>query len=58
MDKFQQLKELLLSTERDYYKSLKGNQAAGLRLRKNLQDIKRQSSEIRIDSLILFKSAE
>jgi hypothetical protein len=50
MEKFNELKETLLALEEDATKFYdKGNKAAGVRLRKGLQDIKAISQVIRQD---------
>jgi hypothetical protein len=50
MENFKDLKETLLALEEDAIKFYeKGNKAAGVRLRKGLQDIKSLSQAIRQD---------
>jgi hypothetical protein len=50
MENFNELKETLLALEEDATKFYdKGNKAAGVRLRKGLQDIKSLSQTIRQD---------
>jgi hypothetical protein len=50
MENFNELKETLLALEEDAAKFYdKGNKAAGVRLRKGLQDIKSMSQTIRQD---------
>lgn len=50
MEKFQELKTLIASIEEDATKFYeKGNKAAGVRLRKGLQDIKTLSQVLRQD---------
>ena len=50
MENFNELKETLLALEEDAAKFYdKGNKAAGVRLRKGLQDIKTMSQTIRQD---------
>jgi len=50
MENFNELKETLLALEEDAAKFYdKGNKAAGVRLRKGLQDIKALSQAIRQD---------
>lgn len=50
MENFNELKEMLLALEEDAAKFYdKGNKAAGVRLRKGLQDIKSMSQTIRQD---------
>ncbi|MFT4030942.1 MAG: histone H1 [Siphonobacter sp.] len=48
MSKFAELKKLVLSLESDFEKFYdKGNQAAGTRVRKGMQDLKVMAQEIR-----------
>ena len=50
MKRFEQLKEMLSSLEDDFSKFYdKGNQAAGTRVRKGMQDMKNLAQEIRIE---------
>jgi hypothetical protein len=50
MDKFNELKALVASLEEDATKFYeKDNKAAGVRLRKGLQDIKTMAQELRLD---------
>lgn len=50
MDKFNELKELIASLEEDASKFYeKNNKAAGVRLRKGLQDIKTSAQALRQD---------
>jgi hypothetical protein len=50
MENFNELKETLLALEEDVTKFYdKGNKAAGVRLRKGLQDIKAMAQTIRQD---------
>ena len=50
MEKFNQLKSLVESLTEDYTKFFeKGNSAAGTRVRKSLQDIKKLAQEIRVE---------
>jgi hypothetical protein len=49
-EKFQQLKDLLVSLEADAEKFYnKSNSAAGTRLRKGLQDLKNLAQDIRLE---------
>ena len=49
MDKFNELKELIASIEDDVEKFyVKGNKAAGTRVRKVLQDVKKMAQEVRV----------
>ncbi len=48
MDKFNQVKDLIMSLEGDFVKFYdKQNQAAGTRVRKGMQDLKNLAQEIR-----------
>lgn len=50
MKRFQEIKDLVLSLEGDFEKFYeKGNQAAGTRVRKGMQDLKNLAQEIRIE---------
>lgn len=50
MEKFNKLKELVLEIEGDADKFYnKGNNAAGTRVRKGLQDLKNLSQELRLE---------
>jgi len=50
MNRFEQIKSLVLSLEADFVKFYdKENQAAGTRVRKGMQDLKTLSQEIRIE---------
>lgn len=50
MEKFEQLKQLVLSTEEDARKFYQGgNKAAGTRVRKAMQEIKNLAQEIRAE---------
>jgi hypothetical protein len=58
MEKFNQLKSLVESMTEDINKFYeKGNSAAGTRVRKSLQDIKKLSQEIRVEVSEKKKSA-
>lgn len=57
MNKFNQLRELVASMEDDFSKFYdKGNKAAGTRVRKGMQDLKKLCQEIRVD--VQSKKAE
>lgn len=48
MSKFSEVKDLVMSLEGDFEKFYeKGNQAAGTRVRKGMQDLKNMSQDIR-----------
>ena len=50
MNRFEQIRDLILSLEGDFNKFYdKGNQAAGTRVRKGMQDLKTLAQEIRIE---------
>ena len=50
MKRFEELKELVMSLEGDFSKFYdKGNQAAGTRVRKGMQDMKNLAQEIRVE---------
>ena len=50
MEKYAQLKQLILALEEDVSKFYeKGNQAAGTRVRKGMQEIKNMAQSIRVD---------
>ena len=50
MKRFEQLKDLVMSLEDDFEKFYdKGNQAAGTRVRKGMQEMKNLAQEIRIE---------
>ncbi len=50
MDKYEELRKLVLEGEEDFQKFYdKGNQAAGTRVRKRMQDLKNLAQEIRVN---------
>ena len=50
MKRFNQIRDLVLSLEGDFEKFYdKGNQAAGTRVRKGMQELKNLSQEIRVE---------
>ncbi len=50
MKKFDQLRDLVMSLEADFQKFYeKGNQAAGTRIRKGMQELKNLAQEIRLE---------
>lgn len=50
MEKYQQIRDLIVSAEGDFDKFYnKGNKAAGTRVRKAMQDLKELAQAIRID---------
>lgn len=49
-NRFNELKDLIMSLEDDFEKSYdKGNAAAGTRVRKGMQDLKTKAQEIRLE---------
>lgn len=58
MKRFDELKDLVLSLEGDFVKFYdKGNQAAGTRVRKGMQELKNLSQEIRVEVQTLKNDA-
>jgi hypothetical protein len=50
MERYQQLKALVESFEKDFEKFyVKGNQAAGVRVRKQMQELRQMAQDIRTD---------
>lgn len=50
MKRFDELRDLVMSLEADFQKFYdKGNQAAGTRVRKGMQDLKNVAQEIRVE---------
>ncbi len=50
MNQFETIKNMLMDLEKDFEKFYdKGNNAAGTRVRKGLQDLKNKCQEIRLD---------
>lgn len=50
MSRFEELKEIVDSLEEDFTKFYqKGNKAAGTRVRKGMQDLKRKAQDIRVE---------
>lgn len=50
MDRYAELRDLLLSVETDFKKFYeKDNKAAGTRVRKGLQELKKISQEVRVE---------
>ncbi|MES2388455.1 MAG: histone H1 [Bacteroidota bacterium] len=48
MNRFVEIRDLVMSLEADFEKFDKGNQAAGTRVRKGMQDLKNLAQDIRI----------
>ena len=48
---FNQLKQLIMDTEADLEKAATGNKAAGTRVRKAMQDVKKLAQEVRVKAL-------
>lgn len=50
MNRFEQLRDLVLGLEQDFKKFYeKGNKAAGTRIRKAMQDLKKLAQDIRVE---------
>lgn len=50
MERYQQLKDLVESFEKDFEKFyVKGNKAAGVRVRKQMQELRQMAQDIRTD---------
>ena len=49
MQKYEELKELVASLEGDVEKFNRGNKAAGTRIRKGLQAVKKVAQELRVE---------
>ncbi|MFA0964744.1 histone H1 [Roseivirga sp. BDSF3-8] len=50
MNRFDQIRDLVMSLEGDFHKFYeKGNQAAGTRVRKGMQELKNLAQEIRVE---------
>lgn len=50
MKRFDEIRELVMSLEDDFVKFYeKGNQAAGTRVRKGMQDLKKLAQDIRVE---------
>ncbi|GMV25841.1 MAG: hypothetical protein AMXMBFR58_18720 [Phycisphaerae bacterium] len=47
MDAFETIEKLLADVKEDYHKAMGGNQAAGTRVRKAMQDIKEAAQQVR-----------
>jgi hypothetical protein len=47
LETYEQLKQLVASIEEDLRKAAGGNQAAGTRVRKSMQDVKNLAQELR-----------
>jgi hypothetical protein len=51
MEAFDRLKALITETENDLIKAEKGNKAAGTRVRKAMQELKKIAQEVRVEIL-------
>lgn len=51
MQSFEQLKILIAQSEADLIKAQRGNRAAGTRLRKTMQDVKKLAQQVRVEVL-------
>jgi hypothetical protein len=50
MNRFEEIRDLVMSLEDDFHKFYdKNNQAAGTRVRKGMQDLKNLAQEIRVE---------
>lgn len=57
MEAFDRLKQTIADAEADLVKAEKGNKAAGTRVRKAMQDVKKIAQEVRIKILELRSPA-
>jgi hypothetical protein len=51
MQAFETIKRIMAEIEEDVHKALGGNKAAGTRVRKAMQDIKKAAQEVRVGIL-------
>jgi len=51
MQQYEQLKEMVMAAEEDILKAEGGNKAAGTRVRKAMQEIKKVAQQVRINIL-------
>lgn len=58
MEAFDQLKKLVAEVDDDIAKAEGGNKAAGVRVRKSMQDIKTAAQDIREKILVITKTTE
>lgn len=58
MDSFDQLMAIVEAAQKDVEKADKGNKAAGTRVRKAMQDIKKQAQAVRQDVLSMRECSE
>ena len=59
MELYEQLKNLVAGLEEDFTKFYeKGNKAAGTRVRKTLQNVKKQAQQIRLDVQAIKKGGK
>jgi len=59
MDRYQELLDLVATFEKDFFKFYeKGNKAAGIRLRKNMQDLRKFSKSIRAEVQMINKQRD
>ncbi|MCC6322164.1 MAG: histone H1 [Phycisphaerales bacterium] len=58
MESFDKLKSMLAEIEEDLAKAEGGNKAAGVRVRKVMQDVKDAAQEIRVKILDMNKTEE
>jgi len=58
MEEYERLKEVVVSAEEDVIKADKGNKAAGTRVRKIMQDVKKAAQDVRNKVLELRQQGE
>ncbi len=59
MSRFDEIRDLVMSLESDFVKFYdKGNQAAGTRVRKGMQDLKNLAQQIRVEIQDIKNNAE
>lgn len=56
--KWTELKAFVDSLDKDVLKTVKGNNAAGVRVRKSLRDLKKLASQLVKDSIVVVKSVK
>ena len=58
MEAYERLKALVIASEDDLIKAQNGNKAAGTRVRKMMQDVKRAAQDVRKEVMTLRKPDE
>ncbi|MBL7141394.1 MAG: histone H1 [Planctomycetes bacterium] len=58
MEEYERLKEVVASAEEDVIRADKGNKAAGTRVRKSMQDVKKAAQDVRNKVLELRQQGE